>query len=145
MTIFYWGREVLITHDLFVLRGPAYQEFKIHELEQVHAVPGDLHPARVMMSHIAAGVFVVDAVTWRMLDSTPAQVAAAVVLAACVIVSAACGLRAPRVHELRASYQGYLVRLYESPDRQAFGQVSIALIRALEKHDERLDPVSVDG
>jgi hypothetical protein len=145
MTIFYWGREVLITHDLFVLRNPMYQEFKINELEQVHVVRGDLHPMQVMLTNVAAGVFVVDAVTWRMFESLPGRFAAAVILAACVVLSVACAVRAPRVHELRASYQGYLVRLYESPDRQTFGQVSRGLVRALEKHDEHLDRVSVDA
>jgi hypothetical protein len=132
MTIFYWGREVLITHDLFVLRGPAYQEFKISELDQVHAVPGDLHPARVMISNIAAALFAVDAATLPLLESASAELVSGVLLGVCVVVSVACALRAPRVHELRAQYQGYVVSLYESPDRQAFGQVSRALVRALE-------------
>jgi hypothetical protein len=39
-----------------------------------------------------------------------------------------------REQELRASYHGYVVRLFSSRDERLFGQVRRALLRATEAH-----------
>jgi hypothetical protein len=132
MTIFYPGPEVRITHEVFVILGPCPRRLKINELEDVHIIRGDLHPARVTTAHTAGGAIVLVSVSWPFLDSAAVWLVALAALAASIGISGACARLAPRTYELRATYRGLAVRLYASSDLTRFGQVKRALVRAIE-------------
>ena len=49
----------------------------------------------------------------------------------------------PRNYELRATYRGYLVRLFWTSDARTFGQVRRGLVRAFETRRDRHERAAV--
>ena len=132
MPVYYRGPQVLITGEIFAILVPPRQEFRIAELRDVHIVRGDLPPLRMVSAHAAGGAIVLAIASWPILHSTTASLAALALVVSLSLVGGACWRLAPRVHELRATYRGFLVPLYSSADGRTFGQVCRGLLRAIE-------------
>jgi hypothetical protein len=132
VTTFYQGPDVLITHEVFAVRAPVPQRFRVRELRRVHVVRGDLPPERLVTAHIAGGALVAALVLVPLLDSPFALMVATITTVSAMGVNGVCAHLSPRTYEIRALYRGFDVRLYSSTDPSRFGQVRRALTRALE-------------
>lgn len=131
-TRLYSGPEVVITHEVFAVRGPVPQRFRIRDLRRVHVVRGELALERVVTAHLSAGAFVAALVMAPILDSPFALVVMVVTAITAMGANVLCAHLRPRVYEIRALYRGFDVCLYRSADAQRFGQVRRALARALK-------------
>jgi Family of unknown function (DUF6232) len=135
MTIYYRAPDVQITHEVFHLFGPPRVKLRIDKLRDPYALRGDLHPARVMTSHLAGGMMIALAASWPHLETSSAWLAVAAPLVGSVGISEMCRQLCPRIWELRARYGELEIQLYQSADRRRFNAVARGLGRALQDRD----------
>jgi hypothetical protein len=142
MTIFYRGPCVRITHKVFETLCPTYQAFALRDIFFVEVVERAAEPAspvstlRTGSSGVAGATAVVVALGWTQgwstFDRPVAALATISLLVVSVAVAGACWRIRPVELELAAIYRDQPVSLYRTTDAQTFGQVSRALVRALE-------------
>jgi hypothetical protein len=135
MVIYYRGKQALITHEVFEVRCPEPQRFAIAELRDVHVLRNGVDPFAIRTMHLAgataaAGIFVLPFLPTAAAWLTDLMI---VVIPSLVVVLTV-WRRNPPVYELRATYRGYVVRLFTSSDERTFGQVKRALLRSLEDY-----------
>ena len=132
MPVFYRSRSALITHKVFQVGGPQHQSFPINELARVHIVqtkqtPSALTPARAIWLALSAVALAAAAKA-----GVPTGAVLVLILVGSA-VSAGCW-RPTHYYEMRALYRGRPVCLFRTADKTVLGQVSRALLRAME-HD----------
>lgn len=133
-TAFYHQRGVAVTDQWLVVHGVRYPLAELHNIERAR---GPL-PAPVRSSLYAALTAVMLAPTMALVFKTPiAWVIAALVAAAALAGVMFCCRRWPASYQMWADYRSRPTLLFETGDEQEFGQVSRALIRAVE-HRRRL-------
>ena len=139
MSVYYVGRNARVTETCIESKCPAYQAFPIRELEHIHTVRQVRIIAMaaslpVLVCSIgASGLAILVALAgWPLLDRPMVTVIGAVVLALGLTVATA-SARARRVPlEIRAFYRGRLVLLFSTTDRLVLGQVTRAILRAMD-------------
>jgi Family of unknown function (DUF6232) len=129
---YYSGPDAVVTDRLFVWRTTPAKGFAVRELRNVGLVRGDTDRLRPYTIHVAAGVLVLLAATWTMLDTPAAYVLGFLAVAVPGGFAAGTLRSRPRRWELRANYRGLEVVLYASSDVRVFNQVARALRRAVE-------------
>jgi hypothetical protein len=131
MRVYYRGRDVVVTSELFVRRTMPARSFAIREMRNV-CIARDAGIGSKTVLAAAAGAFGVAAVgvvlATGSYDVLPVIVIAAAVAATAMLIRR----RRPVRWELQADYQGRPVTLYSSTDPTGFNQVSRALRRAIE-------------
>jgi hypothetical protein len=85
-----------------------------------------------------AGLAAIILALGRMVDNSIAMIAALVLLVSGMALGASIRLQA-RPHQLWGSYQGQLTCLFESTNERMFGQVTRALVRAVESQRDTPD------
>lgn len=138
MTVFYRGPCAQITHEVFEVRTPVCQSFPIRDLTAVHIV--EVKPKRrigttlvkAVAIGLAAVIAAVAATRGQFFGASLSAMAALVVVLLSTAAAAGCW-RSGEPYELRAVYRGRLVCLLRTGDRLVLGQVSRALLRALER------------
>jgi hypothetical protein len=142
MTIFYRGPCVRITHKVFETRCPTYRSFLIAELRDVRVMeraadpPAAVNSARAGSTGVAGAMAVAIALGYAGGWQALTMLGLVVLLIVSMAVSGACWWISSTEHELVAVYRGELVTLHHSPDAEEFGQVSRALMRAIEQLDD---------
>jgi hypothetical protein len=136
MVTYFPGPEIVITDRAVVVYGPRPATFRLNKIRNPRVVRGDVTLATVLTSRFAVGALVV-AVATAPLIGNPARVATLSAAVLLCIVSLAMRYLAPRYYELRVTYNGFEVRLYESADQTRFNQVKRAFGRALEAEQRR--------
>lgn len=140
MTIFYRGPGAHITHELFEVRSPHCQSFRIRDLKYVHVVQEEAEPlgnptlVKVGSSSLAGVATTVAIIGWGVFGEPRPAIAALVLIAISLAISAGCWRTRERPYELRATYRGRLVCLLRTTDKHVLGQVCRALLRALERN-----------
>jgi len=131
MRVYYRSPDVVITDEVFAIRGPVGMRFRLDRLHGAHVVSED-QPVRFVS---AGGIIVIPVLAIVAGTQMHSFWAWAVALAVAVVASAAIAVhrsRAGRASELRARYDALDVTLFRSTDTAVFGQVRRALGRALE-------------
>lgn len=125
----YAGRDIVVTRR-WVL-GHDFR-YSIAELSSAVRIPGTRHPS------VHAAVFIASVDLLLLLPAALVAGGTAIFLLAigavivAYLVAWVCERRWPPRHELWARHHGTMVRLFSSPDEQEFGQVSRAVLRAME-------------
>jgi Family of unknown function (DUF6232) len=133
MIIYYRGPTALITERALEVWCPGRQWFAIAGLSDVHVVRGAADPLAVEITRVVGALATVALVALPFLGSANAWFVAGFLVVPRAI-SCACWHLGHREYQLRATYNGYLVRLYASSDLRTFEQVRRALFRAIEVH-----------
>jgi len=143
VTVLYRGPHAHITQEVYEAFVPARESFPIRELRAVHIVEPNRRAhvrstwIRLGSLVIAAGAILVAALSWPVIESSQVVVVALLVTALSSATTAGC-MRVPAPPlQLRATYRGRPVCLLQTNDRTALGQVSRALVRALERNGDR--------
>jgi hypothetical protein len=136
--LYYAGTDARITTHMFESYQPIRQSFAIAELEKVHTtrdrgwpdtVRGPVRVSSTALAGLLSTAAVVD-------HELAAHVLPSVLLVGGALISAGVAGASwsvrRRPHELRALYRGQLVCMYRTNDRLQFGQVTRALLRALD-------------
>lgn len=135
MTVFYRGPLAHITHEVFQAQSPVRESFPIRELRAIHIVQSSRphHPGSVWLTlgGMTIGVIAIAlaAPSWPTIGL--------LVLAVSSVITVGCVKPAGTPLQLRATYRGRAVCLLQTNDRTMLGQVSRALIRAVERTAER--------
>lgn len=130
--VFYRGPKVMVTSDQFVSSFHAQtNSYNLRDLHDVYVVRPAAGTGTRLTSYAlsAVALLVAAGAIWRFSTAVGALAVA--------MASGAVGMTwilAPRSRkrELRATYQGRPVILFESEDEQTFGQVCRAVIRSME-------------
>ena len=136
MPIYYRGPELVITHEVIVLRGARSRVIPIRELRDLHIVRIGGTGPNVAPAPAAGGVLAVVVATWPMLRASTLWAFTCLVLGFAAVVAAVRRRRAGEAYELRGSVGGRGLTIFRSRDRQTFGQVVRALVRALESTED---------
>jgi hypothetical protein len=136
--LYYAGTDARITTHVFESYQPVHQSFAIVELEKVHT-PRDRRWPDTMRGPVRfgstamAGLLSTAAIVDHELAThvLPSALLVGGALISAGVASASWSVRR-RPHELRALYRGQLVCMYRTHDRLRFGQVTRALLRALD-------------
>jgi hypothetical protein len=131
MRVYYRSSDVVITDEVFAIRGPVEIRFRLDRLHDAHIVTTD-RPVRFIS---AGGIIVIPLlaiVAGAQLHSFWAWTVALSVAAVASTVIAVHRSRNTSSHELRATYGVLDVTLFRSDNAVVFGQVRRALGRALE-------------
>ncbi|GAA0909112.1 DUF6232 family protein [Virgisporangium aurantiacum] len=131
MGIYFQNDELIVTRNSIILIGPQTR-ILLAELADMRIVRGDLDPHRALAAHATSGVIVVTAALWPVLDATATVTLTGTAFAVFMVANGACQRIYPRVWELRARYRDMDVCVYSTADRQTFGQVRRAIMRATE-------------
>jgi dienelactone hydrolase len=131
MRIYYRGRDVVVTSELFIRCGSPSGAFAIRDLRNVGVAPDETVGPRAVHLLAAAAVLVAAVVSYGVagLGVALGVVALGAFAAACAYVG---HQHRPRRQELQASCRGTAVVLYASADERVFNQVRRALQRAIE-------------
>jgi hypothetical protein len=132
MHVHFRDNHVLVTDEVFATRWPDPQRFYVAELEDLHVVQGAVDPLVNSAIHIAATIASVALAAAALLRSVEFWLIAISIVAVAGAVAGSCWRLCSRPLELRATYRGYRVLLFSSPDERTFGQVRRALMRAVE-------------
>lgn len=136
MSLYYIGPRARITNEVFECLALTQTSFAVGQLKDVH----------IVRPTVAAREFVVPvgffssagASVAGLCGDLPGTVRIVVLLLATLGVLALAAIwtasRHRRLCELRATYQGHPVCLFQTTDVREFGQVSRALQRAIETH-----------
>ncbi len=136
MTVFYRGPLAHITHEVFQARSPVRESFPIRELRAIHIVQSSPsgRPGSVWLTlgGLTIGVIAIAlaAPSWPVIGL--------LVLTVSSVITVGCVKPTGTPLQLRATYRGRPVCLLQTTDRTMLGQVSRALIRAVERTDERV-------
>jgi hypothetical protein len=145
MTIFYLGPTARVTDQTFDSLWPVQRSFILSELSYPHTLldrPVEMVVASTQVRVCSGGALSLSvwaAVTGWPLFDRPAVTGAGLLVAilAGLVVAAARRVRR-RPLEVRAMYRGQMVCVYTTTNRQTFGQVRRALLRALERQRDLL-------
>lgn len=138
MTVFYRGPCAQITHEVFEVRSPVCQSFPIRELTGIHIVGvktkhrAGTTAVKAVAIGLAAVIAGVAATKGQFFGASLSAMAALVVVLLSTAASVGCW-RTVQPYELRAIYRGRLVCLLRTADQVVLGQVSRALLRAVER------------
>jgi Family of unknown function (DUF6232) len=132
MVTYYQGPYAVVTSDVFQLRCPYHHAFAIKELRDVFVARGGPDPLAVGTTCFAGSTLVVVSASWPFIHSPVAWLGAVAFVVTPWAVSGACWRLRPPVRELWATYRHQRVQLFSCRDERMFGQVSRALLRALE-------------
>ncbi|BCB83612.1 DUF6232 family protein [Phytohabitans suffuscus] len=128
-TTFYNQRGVAVTDQWLVVHG---KRFLITELRHLERARGPMpSPARTALLTGLAALVVVGSVAF-VLDAPAAWAIAVLTAAAALGVVMFRGRRWPASFQMWADYRSRPTLLFETGDEQEFGQVSRAMIRAVE-------------
>lgn len=146
MPIFYRGPGANITHEVFQVLSPVSRSFAIRELRRIHIVQTQDDSPGTGARAVTASAVGLSAVALVVLVTAgqfagPSMWTVLVMLAVGVsaTVSTGCWRTGPQPYELRAIYRGQRVCLLRTADERLLGQVSRALLRAVECADARID------
>jgi len=131
MRVYYRSPDVVITDEVFAVRGPIAMRFRLDRLHDAHIVTTD-QPVRVVS---AGGIIVIPLLAilaGAQLHSFWAWTVALSVAAVAAVVIAVHRFRTTASRELRATYGALEVTLFRTDNAVVFGQVRRALGRALE-------------
>ncbi|MBL7260990.1 DUF6232 family protein [Paractinoplanes lichenicola] len=132
--IYYRGPGVVVTDELFILRGKPLKSYAVHDLHNVGVVRSSSAPSSPAATlAVAAGTVAAVGAGWTLLAPPTAYaiaLLAVLVPLACVVPSLV--RRSGRGWELHAIYRGSDVVLYSDFDERQFNQVKRALRRAIE-------------
>ena len=131
MPDYYRGPAVRITHKVFVSRSPVAVSYVISELRGVHVVVCE-RSARPTVSRTVLGSGAALAAITAMGAGVRPIIALGFVFAAATLIGAGCVPSRTPIFELRARYRESDVCLFRTSDAREFGQVSRAMMRALE-------------
>jgi hypothetical protein len=131
MRVYYRSADVVITDEVFAIRGPVEMRFRLDRLHGAHIVTDD-QPVRFVSAGGIIAIPLVAIVAGTQLNSVWAWTVALSVALATTIVIAVRHSRTTTASELRATYGELDVTLFRSTDAAVFGQVRRALGRALE-------------
>lgn len=136
MTIYYRGRDVLITHEVFQVLRPEPQSFPIWELHSVRVVEGARRRRlSALLLRFTPPVAAALVVTLPLVRASSQFIVVLVALAVASVVSVACLRDRTSVYVLMARHRNREVPLFHSTDAQTFWQVKRALQRVLERYD----------
>jgi hypothetical protein len=133
MLLYYRGRDLVITNEVVDVRRPFSHRYEIDKLSDLHVVRHRLDPTITAAAYTAVGALIIVVVSWRLLTSVEAWLLALLLVGAPIAVFRVCLLCRPRIHELRATYEGQEVVLYATEDATAFAQVRRAMIRVRQR------------
>lgn len=138
MTVFYRGPYARITDTALVTLRPAHREFAISELASMHIVevgrqPGDRVTARLYAAGSAGAVILV---AWPKIGAVPITVATLIAIVAVSLRTQGCLGSDGHRYELHGDYRGTRQVLFATTDLREFGQVSRALLRAIERSQD---------
>lgn len=138
--LYYCGPCALITHDVYEVRRPVRESFPIRDLRSVQIVQHEKPPStagvalfRILNVLLAISAIVVSVIAWRQIDSSEVVVIALLVTTASSVVSAGCWRVPAQPFELVATFRGREICLLRTTDQRELGQVSRALVRAMEQ------------
>jgi hypothetical protein len=132
MTVYYRGRDLLITHEVFEVLAPPRRAFPISELRDAYIVQGSDGRGATVLARTAQAVAALLAVALPLLDGSVQALVVIGLIASGAVLTGACLRDTLQPHELWAVYNGREVKLFHGTDREKFGQVRRALLRALE-------------
>jgi Family of unknown function (DUF6232) len=139
--LYYRGPCALITHDVYEVRAPVRETFPIRDLRSIQIIQPDKPPSttgvalfRILNVLLALSAVVVSALAWRQIDSSEVVVIALLVTTASSVISAGCWRVPVQPFELVATFRGREICLLRTTDQRELGQVSRALIRAIEQN-----------
>ncbi|HCT75372.1 MAG TPA: hypothetical protein DGG94_08660 [Micromonosporaceae bacterium] len=139
MTVLYRGPSAQITHNVFEVRTPVCESFPIKDLSSIHIAQEDKPPtvgktwARIASTALVGIAIVAGALAWQVEGSPTIAATALLVTVVSSAVSAGCWRARISPYELWAIYRGRAVCLLRTRDERMLGQVSRALLRALER------------
>jgi Family of unknown function (DUF6232) len=129
-TTFYNQRGVAVTDQWLVVYGEPFLIAELHDIERARGPMSS--PARGALLVGLAGLAVAASVAF--VFSTPAAWAIAALIAAAALAGVMfSGRRWTASFQMWADYRSRSTLLFETADEQEFGQVSRALIRAVEQ------------
>jgi hypothetical protein len=132
--VYYRSTNVVITDEVFAIRGPVDMRFRLDRLHGAHIVSED-PPVRFVSAGGIIAIPVLAIFAGTQLHSFWAWTVAITVALVASTVIAVHRSRSGRASELRATYGELDVTLFRSTDTAVFGQVRRALSRALENRD----------
>jgi hypothetical protein len=127
--VFYSRRGVTVTEHYFVA---GRRHYRLVELSTIERHRGSSHPGVVLGLLIAALDALILAPLAMLSGLWGGRVLAALAPLVPCAVALYCAKRWPAAFELHAEYRGNAVTLLRTRDEQEFGQVTRALLRALE-------------
>ena len=132
MVTYYRGPYAVVTSDVFEVRCPLHHRYPVHELLEVAVVRGAADPVAVGATGLGGAATVGVAASWPYLHTPLAWIGVVALVLLLAAIGAACWRLRPPGQELWAIYRGQRVQLFACRDSRVFGQVSRALLRALE-------------
>jgi hypothetical protein len=145
MVVYYRGPYVRVTHELFEVLRPAYQAFVLRDLADLRVVEAEadraaVAPLRSGSTGMAGAAAVVVALRWThdrpVFDSPVLAVGLLVILLLSLAVLGTCWRMRRFQYELVAVYRDRVVTLFRTFDAREFGQVTRAVIRAIQRIDD---------
>ena len=133
MRTYYRGPDAHVTDEHVVWRTGTPRVFAVRELRDVVVVRrlrSDRGPDVAMV--VAAVLATLAVMSWVLVGVVVGAAAAVVAVTVAVIAAATRRHRPTHYWQLRATYGGVEVALYEATDERVFNQVKRALLRALE-------------
>jgi len=138
VTIFYRGPYALITHDAFVVRCPVPESYPVRELRSIQIAQSEPSESAARQGTVVTGAIILaggaipaTVLAWQMTGSPNYVIAGFVIAAASATVGCLRPARQP--FELQAIFRGRFVCLLRTTDERELGQVSRALLRAVER------------
>jgi Family of unknown function (DUF6232) len=141
MTTFYPGPYARVTHKVFEVWHPRHRAFALRDVAYAYVVPGTVgaHRDKIRVcSAGSSGLAVLILALARFAGNWPTTASAVVLLAASAMIFGASLAAGRRPHELWGIYQGRPTCLFQTTDERVFGQVSRALLRAIQHRGETL-------
>jgi hypothetical protein len=135
-TLYYRAHGVMITSDHFSVAGEHGEQYELAELTDIAQCRGDRHPGAVVGMIILGVEAVILAPLLGVVRVPVVWLLGAVALAIPAVVGLVCAQRWPARYELIGWYRGQQQILFTTRDSREFGQVSRALMRAMEARAE---------
>lgn len=141
MVVYYRGRCARITHEVFVVHCPTYQQFALEELAHLRVIEQEadsptINAVRTGSTSVAGAVATALAAGplfgAQVYDSPVMMVGLLSALLLSLTARGACWRLAQVRQLLVATYRGRWITLFQSTDEREFGQVRRALVRALQ-------------
>lgn len=134
-TVLLYDRNGTVVTDIMITCGG--QRYDIADIRSLARTTGSLHPGVWAALAVAAGDAVIVGVAAAVTQSTMGWIIGVVALVVPCGVAVHYAIRWPRELSLLADYRGIWVTVLRTRDTVEFGQVSRALLRAVElqRHD----------
>lgn len=131
MRVYYRSADIVITDEVFAIRGPVEMRFRLDRLHGAHIITDD-QPVRFISAGGIIAIPVLAIIAGTQLHTLWAWAAASTIAVTTTFVIAVHRSHTTTASELRATYGELDVTLFRSTDAAVFGQVRRALGRALE-------------